>query len=365
MIRALLLLSLASAAALEGQWVLSPEPTMTIGNDASPDYQFNRIDHLHRLSDGRIVVTTGPDIRFFDKAGKYLSKAGGRGRGPGEFQYVSAMVVMPGDSLMTMNIRSIIVLDPQGKFVRQSQPDFQPLSSGDWFTEGMVLLPNGNILAPQYSRTGSNSQSTTLHRPPLRYSILDLATGKVVPLHGGGGIAQLFVNGRPITMPFSPHEQQAIGADRVYVGDNDSTVIHAFTLDGKPAGGFVVAEKPTPVTAADLESYKQQALEWAAQSKMSKEDFEQRWAAGPKPKRHPYWGTAIVDRTNAVWVSAPPRAERTPLTWTAFSREGRRLAAVTMPVRFTPKEIGPDYVLGVQRDEDGVETIRMYSLRRR
>jgi hypothetical protein len=366
MLRRLIVLTLiATAAPVDAQWALSATPVLTIGSDASPEYQFNRIEHLHRLSDGRVVVTTGPDIRFFDGAGKFVSKAGGRGRGPGEFQYISAMFVMPGDSLMTMNIRSVIVLDPQGKFVRQSQPDLQPLSTGDWFTEGSVLLPNGNLLAPQYSRKEGNSQNPALHRPLLRYSILDLPTGKVTPLHTGGGIAQQFGNGRPIVMPFTPHEQQAIGADRVYVGDNDSTVIHAFTLDGKPAGDFIVADKATPVTAADLASYKERELEWATQNKMPKADFEQRWAVGPKPKRHPYWGTAIVDRASALWVSTSPRTDEIPLTWTAFDRDGRRLGSITMPARFTPKEIGSDYILGVQRDEDGVETIAMYSLRRR
>jgi hypothetical protein len=365
MIRRLLLLALACSASAEAQLALSPQPVLKIGTDASPDYQFNRIEHLRRLSDGRIVVTTGPDIRFYDAAGKYLSKAGGRGRGPGEFQYISSLIVMPGDSLMTMNINSIVVLGPTGKFVRQSQPDLKPLSSGDWFTEGIELLPNGNLLAPQYSRKESNTPSPTLFRPPVRYSILDLPTAKVTPLHGGGGIAQQFVNGQPIVMPFSPHEQQAVGADRVYVGDNDSTTIHAFTLDGTPAGTFAVADRPIPVTAAELAAYKERQREWATTNRMSKEDFEQRWSAGPKPTRHPYWGTALVDAAGVLWVSGPPRGSQAPIVWTAFERNGRRIGTVTMPARFTPKDIGRDYVLGVQRDEDDVESIAMYSLRRR
>ena len=145
-------------------------PSVRIGSEVSPEYQFNRIGSLRRLSDGRIVVTTGPDIRFFDAAGKFLSRAGGRGRGPGEFQYVSDLLVMPGDSLMTMNVRTIVVLDPEGKYVRQVQPDFLPLASGDWFTEGSVLLPNGNLLSPQYSREEGAARNPALRRPKVRYS---------------------------------------------------------------------------------------------------------------------------------------------------------------------------------------------------
>lgn len=36
-----------------------------------------------------------------------------------------------------------------------------------------------------------------------------------------------------------------------------------------------------------------------------------------------------------------------------------------MSARITHTEIGVDYVLGIQRDEDGVEMVAMYPLRRR
>jgi hypothetical protein len=361
--RALALLVLATPT--YAQLAMSPQPSLRIGSEVSADYQFNRISHLRRLSDGRIVVTTGPDIRFFDGSGKFLSRAGGRGRGPGEYQYVNVLIVMPGDSLLTLNLRTIIVLDPQGKFVRQSQLDLAPLSVGDWYTEGSVLLPNGNLLAPQYSREQGAARNPALHRPKLRYAILDIPTARVTPLHQGGGIAQQYVNGEPIVMPFFPHEQVAVGADRVYVGDNDSTTIHSFDLSGKPLGTIQVASEPVPVTAAELEAYKAREMEWLVPRRMTEQAFDLRWSSGPKPKRHPYWGTALVDATGVLWVSASPRMGGEPLAWTAWNRSGRRVASITMPLRFTPKEIGADYVLGVQVDEDGVETIAMYALRRR
>jgi hypothetical protein len=166
-------------------------------------------------------------------------------------------------------------------------------------------------------------------------------------------------------VPFTPNEQYAVGDDRVYVGDNDSTVIHAFDLAGKPAGTITLTDTPTPVTAADLEAQKKQELEWATRNRTSKEEFERRWSMTPKPTRHPYWGTALVDKAGVLWVSEPPRTGETPVAWTTFDRGGKRLGAITMPARFTPKDIGADYVLGVQRDEDGVETVAMYSLRRK
>jgi hypothetical protein len=364
---ALTTLVLASPAL--AQWSLSPQPTVRIGSEASAEYQFNNIVNVKRLSDGRILVTTGPDIRFFDARGRFIAKAGGRGQGPGEFQYVSDLLVMPGDSLMAMNVRRFVVLDPHGRFVRKLDVDFKSLSTTEWVTSGedAVLLPNGNLLAPQYPRQKGPMKEGTLLRPVTRYAVIDLRAATVTPLHTGGGLAQLMPAGQrtPVVEPFSPREQYAIGGHRVYVGDNDSTVIHAFDLDGKPLGRFTIATDAIPVASRELEWARQRSLEWATQMHLPAAVFEQRWAATPKPARHPYWGTALVDKTGALWVSAPPRTGETPVAWTTFDRDGKRLGAMTMPGGFTPKDIGADYVLGVQRDEDGVETVAMYSLRRK
>jgi hypothetical protein len=357
------LLVAGTSTAAAQTFTLSAKPVVQIGSDASAVYQFNRIESLRRLSDGRIVVTMGPDIRFFDPSGKYLAKAGGRGRGPGEFAWVSGLQVLPGDTLLMMNVRTIVWLDREGKFIRQVLPDLAPLATDGWFSEGSVPLPNGNLLAPQYSRVESNSRSPVMRRAPVRYVVLDLATGKVTPLVTGGGLAQMTHNGRQLLLPFTLLAQQAIGADRVYAGDNDSTFIQAFTLDGKPVGRFTVAEQPTPVTAADLAAYKQMLIDWATQNKMPLQAVEQDWADTPKPSRHPYWGSAIVDAAGVLWVSGPSRQDK-PTQWSAFDRAGRRLGSIVLPANFTPKDIGIGYVLGVQRDEVGVETIAMYSLRR-
>ena len=51
-------------------------------------------------------------------------------------------------------------------------------------------------------------------------------------------------------------------------------------------------------------------------------------------------------------------------TWTLFDPEGVRAGRLTLPERFNPVEIGPDYILGVGWDEMNVEYVRMYGLER-
>jgi hypothetical protein len=51
-----------------------------------------------------------------------------------------------------------------------------------------------------------------------------------------------------------------------------------------------------------------------------------------------------------------------PSRWSVFDASGRWLGDVALPSRFTPKEIGADYVLGIGRDADDVPHVLMYRI---
>lgn len=360
-----LLLSLPIALPAQ-TWTLSERPIVTIGQvEGAPEYQFNQIANLRRLSDGRILVTMGPDLRFYDAQGKYLNKAGGRGRGPGEFQYVQDLHVLRGDTLLALNFRHKVWLTPQGVFVRQEQMTMDGLNRDGWFSEGASLLPNGHLLAMQYEQEKPNDpRMQQLHRPVLRYSLFDPSANVVTPLIVSGGLRQITIPGGRGggVQAFTPHAQHAIGSDRVFVGDNDTTFIRSFTLDGRPLHTIKVANGAVRVTDADLNAARQRTLARIGDNQQRRAEYERSWADVPKPTRFPYWGTAMVDKVGNLWISdyATPRSG--PRGWNVFSDEGRLLARVTMPDRFTPKEIGLDYILGVTRDEFDVEYVQLYRL---
>jgi hypothetical protein len=140
-----------SLAGAQG-WTMSPLPVLTIGNDTDgPNYLFNRIGQLRRLHNGQILVTLGPDIRYYDADGRFAAKTGGRGRGPGEFIYINDLELLAGDSLLVMDVRRKVWLTPDGKFVREEKPlNVGPLSDSVWFSEGQYMLPGGALLGMQY-----------------------------------------------------------------------------------------------------------------------------------------------------------------------------------------------------------------------
>ena len=56
----------------------------------------------------------------------------------------------------------------------------------------------------------------------------------------------------------------------------------------------------------------------------------------------------------------PPK----PTTWSVLGADGRWIANVVLPARFSLLDAGRDYVAGIELDEDDVETVVVYPLKR-
>ncbi|MCH7891494.1 MAG: hypothetical protein IH921_08325 [Gemmatimonadetes bacterium] len=70
----------------------------------------------------------------------------------------------------------------------------------------------------------------------------------------------------------------------------------------------------------------------------------------------------VVDALSYLWVREYTRPSDPSSRWSVFDSDGYWLATIQLPDGFAPLDIGPDYVLGVWRDADDVEHVRMYEL---
>ena len=69
-----------------------------------------------------------------------------------------------------------------------------------------------------------------------------------------------------------------------------------------------------------------------------------------------------LSREGHIWAAdaIPPHEEE--MEWRVYDGKGALLARLTLPARFEPHDIGPDYVLGGYRDELEIDFIRLYDL---
>ena len=73
----------------------------------------------------------------------------------------------------------------------------------------------------------------------------------------------------------------------------------------------------------------------------------------------------MVDSENNIWEQRYNLPGDTLDTFAVFNSDGVWQGRVTMPPRFRVSDIGNDYVLGIWRDDDDVQFVRMYKLVKR
>lgn len=377
-----------------GGLALDPEPLVAIGEEGGPpESQLYQVRAGFRMADGRIAVFDGGsnELRFFDGDGAFLSKVGGKGGAPGEYQFVSQVSRLPGDSLLVDDVmgQRLTVLAPDGSVARTiNMAAAAPPTPPGGGTErvsfvGMsrydVVGPfaDGTLLARGSSFGGMNRQDGTVTRDSVTYVRL-AADGTLLDTLGrfagderqaassGSGDRQFVMYG---PAPFGRTAQAEVDGDGFWFGSTDRYVLGRYDQTGRLTRLVRRPVEPLPVRPEDAEALKARELsadrpnsnpEMAANLKRA---VESKWENAVLPERMPAHGPLVVDRGGRLWVrQTRPPADSTP-RYDVFDREGRLLGEVTLPVGFRVLDIGEDYVLGVGRDENDVEQVRLHALR--
>jgi hypothetical protein len=83
-----------------------------------------------------------------------------------------------------------------------------------------------------------------------------------------------------------------------------------------------------------------------------------------RPQAFPLWRRVVIDSEGWTWAEQFGARAEDPALWTVFDPEGEARGVVTVPQGLTVHQIGADFILGVWRDEDGVEHVRRHRLLR-
>jgi hypothetical protein len=349
-------------------WMLSAEPTLDIGVvDGAPEYQLSQVRDALRLASGQIAVANAgsQEIRFFDESGKYLRSVGGEGGGPGEFQMLSWIRALPGDTLVVYDPRllRLTTFDPQGTFVGSTNLELKAekghhLSPAGQFADGTLFVQLGQVFSPGEVKSGVVRDPVSY----LRYSTAGALLNPVAHLRGSEAFVEsdeksLAVSG----LIFGRSPEYAVAGNRVFAADNDTYEIGVYGMDGKLVELIRWRAEPHPVTRADFDAMIRKGTE-----SMDNPSLRQRFTAMfekmPVPSTLPAFSNLEVDSEGNLWVQEYPAPAAEGTEWTVFDAEGRMLGAVSMPDRFRPMRIGGDSVLGVWKDELDVEHVRMYRL---
>jgi len=350
-------------------WRLSENPILQIGvAEGEPEYQFVRIEGAVRLPDDRVVVADAGTcaIRFFDPQGAFLTASGRRGDAPGEYRQIAGLGYGPGDSLWVYDFghRRFTVLTAAGEPARTMN------LGGALSAVGAVgRLSDGSFVVREYWSSGSHTGTVKsgLNRDPAAVAVYssDGAALDTVGLYPGREVYIGSEDGRAVmsTPLLARNASVMLWGDEVYVGDQERFEIKLYSRSG-------ILERLIRLLNIDLR-VTEQDIERAVAQRLADEPPERHAMvrahldAMDVPETRPAFGRLLVDAQGNLWVAEHTPYPAEPLTWRVFDPDGRLLGAVRVPERFQIHQIGEDWILGVWRDDLGVEYVRMYGLDKR
>lgn len=349
----------------EGEgWRLAGEPHVRIGvAEGEAAYQLDRVVAALRLDDGRIVVANAgsQQIRWFDARGRHVASAGGKGGGPGEFTDLTTLRRLPGDTVLAYDLPGARLswFDPAGRFVRATT--LQPM---DGVPPRFVdRLGDGSLLLSRSVRSFAAGPPSGTSRDTLRWlrmrsvgavdSLLVTPGGESsITVTGAGGATQSM---RVVSLPFMRNVQTAAAGERYWQALTEAYSIVLRRADGTPERIVRRSVQAVPVRGAYLDSMLR------VREREHGPGANDLFDGVEIPAQLPALERLLVDGEGALWVQRAPWPRAQP-EWDVFDAEGMLLGTVRMPVGFRAMHAGADFVLGVWRDEDGVEQVRMYRL---
>lgn len=353
-------------------------PSVLIGaSDDGEEYQLFRVTSAGRMPDGSIAVGNSGtrEVRIFGRGGAYRRTIGREGDGPGEFRSVD-QVIASEDSILVWDASAFraswfaadgslarsVTID-RGAILRQLQP---PLG----LSPNSRLLPNGDLvfnLRQVFGAPGGDEPAIgVLFRPRLVVvrAFQDLARWDTLAVQLDGERVHF---SSPIgVLPLFPAYQRvavrAIGhlASRICLGDQSSREISCFAADGTETMVRWRAE-PLPVTAEEVAVWRAERIEGIGRL-VGRGRAEALVDQVPVPRTREPYGRIFLDLEGNLWVEqAPSLLAGEPKRFLVFDRTGRWLGETVMP-DITPLEIGDDYVIGLKRDEWGIESVGVWAI---
>lgn len=352
--------------------VVDTTAVVEIGGSGQAGTEFGRVSGTLRLGDGVIVVADGghSELRFFDSSGAWQRTVGRKGSGPGEFDMIGALYPLGPDSLAVYDInrRRISVFGADGSLIRELTLSSAP-EDGFPFMIGVL---DGSLLVQtqgfsQSWQNGPRRDTVPVLRYP-RWSPPALPLGRfpgsdtymLVQRNSGGQIATT----TSTSLPFGRVLTLRTAGDRLHVGTGDRDEIASYDSAGKLTRLVRWTQPLVPVTDADIAAIKREMLEGFRPGAEARRDrVKGILEAMTFPSTKPAYDSFVVGDEGSLWVERYSQpASHLPARYDVFDGSGQWLGHVTFPARFALSHAGPGYALGVWRDRDDVERVRLYHL---
>lgn len=324
------------------------------------EIEFSQITDIDVDSRGYIYAGDAlAGIVVMTEDGTLVRRFGRKGFGPGEFESVSTVHLLSGDSLYVYDgaaLRATVYLPhsqhvaytvrlPQSEFAFPI--DVQPTPSG--FLLAHFRRVNGDVpIAGQ--RRGDVLRVLNRDGSIRLDSALVVSELESIEVRENGGSGFFFPR-------FARQSLVRWGEDgRIYSLWTDSTRISIHDAEGRSHGSFT-AHLPfprLPIAAATIDSLSERNAGAGFTRRSLEEAFRGRWQTWPLVQ------DMLVDDQSRIWLQ--PVTQAPEASWLAFDTKGRQLATLRLPRSVRPRLIRGDRMYAVSTDSLDVETLVVYRL---
>jgi hypothetical protein len=334
-----------------------------VPDDSKPETLFGRVRGVLRLSDGSIAVLDIGRHRIlrFAADGSFIRSIGRQGQGPGELDQPWRLVRAPADTVSVYDMAGHLeMFPPGGEGARRVR---LPWGSEVGTAQILGSFRSGGYLAimnefPGKVQPGANPLFSTLH--------VMTAAGVAGPSLGRHQSTSFtFREGtdgrlRQVATLFWAEPGMAV-LPSGYVWCLSTTFDCQIWSNTGTHLRTIRASVSTPAVddakVAELETIQLSSAQSAADTARVRADIVQ----ADRMDRIPVLSLIRTDTLGRIWMRPYVwRPADTTARWLVFESGGEVLGTVTTPASLQVFEIGEDYILGVERDEDDAEGVVMY-----
>lgn len=322
-------------------------PIFSIDGPGGTDPPFHQIASVIILANGDLAIADQtPRIVVIDSEGALVQSFGRSGDGPGEFRSVAWVQQAPGDSLVVYDalLSRASIFSSDGVHTRtitlDPRPGGRPPAILGLFDDGEFLGAEPLLAPPPEGGAG-------IVRPEMIVSRHDRDGGFLDSLAVLPGSERAIADGVLLgDMPLLRSTNIVVDGSMFHVATGERWEVATRDRDGVLVRTLGDGGEPEPVTQEVIES-----------------------AEVPEPlvpllpSSLPAVAHIISDRLGRLWVSPYVVGSRQEsVSWTVFNSEGERVSEVEMPSGFRPLDAGTSQVIGIWKDDLGVEHLRLYPI---
>ena len=197
-------------------------------------------------------------------------------------------------------------------------------------------------------------------------TILMLPAIETYPMQGREGDATFPAQSTPI---FGKATVLRTDGSRILAAANDAFEVAEYDAQGALRRLVRLSLPPRPVTEADHAAYVAQELQAIDDfNPGAPERFREQWRTSLREQRvashFPFVDALFGADDGSLWVEEYRWRREEPRRYLIFDAAGRLAARAEMPPRARPAAIRADRILALWRDDDDVEHVRVYPVRR-